>query len=30
MWAFKTLWDKGLIYEGFRVLWPTAGAARPR
>jgi len=20
MWAFKTLWDKGLIYEGFRVL----------
>ena len=21
MWAFKTLWDKDLIYEGFRVLW---------
>lgn len=21
MWAFRTLWDKGLIYEGFRVLW---------
>ena len=20
MWAFKTLWDKGLIYEGFQVL----------
>ena len=20
MWAFKTLWDEGLIYEGFRVL----------
>jgi len=20
MWAFKRLWDKGLIYEGFRVL----------
>lgn len=20
MWAFHTLWDKGLIYEGFRVL----------
>ncbi|MGZ4649803.1 MAG: isoleucine--tRNA ligase, partial [Kineosporiaceae bacterium] len=20
LWAFKTLWDKGLIYEGFRVL----------
>jgi isoleucyl-tRNA synthetase len=20
MWAFKTLWDKGLIYEGFRVM----------
>jgi isoleucyl-tRNA synthetase len=21
MWAFKRLWDKGLIYVGFRVLW---------
>jgi isoleucyl-tRNA synthetase len=21
MWAFRTLWDKGLIYEGYRVLW---------
>ncbi|HLU59506.1 MAG TPA: isoleucine--tRNA ligase [Pseudonocardia sp.] len=21
MWAFKSLWDKGLIYQGFRVLW---------
>ncbi len=21
LWAFKSLWDKGLIYEGFRVLW---------
>ena len=21
MWAFKSLWDKQLIYEGFRVLW---------
>jgi isoleucyl-tRNA synthetase len=21
IWAFKTLWDKGLVYEGFRVLW---------
>jgi isoleucyl-tRNA synthetase len=21
LWAFKALWDKGLIYEGFRVLW---------
>ena len=20
MWAFKSLWDKGLIYEGYRVL----------
>ena len=20
MWAFKTLWDKGLIYEGYKVL----------
>ena len=20
MWAFKQLWDKGLVYEGFRVL----------
>ncbi|KAA2258666.1 isoleucine--tRNA ligase [Solihabitans fulvus] len=21
MWSFKSLWDKGLVYEGFRVLW---------
>ncbi|HEY3896081.1 MAG TPA: isoleucine--tRNA ligase [Pseudonocardiaceae bacterium] len=21
LWAFKTLWDKGLIYQDFRVLW---------
>ncbi|HEU5474760.1 MAG TPA: isoleucine--tRNA ligase [Actinophytocola sp.] len=21
MWAFKSLWDKGLLYEGFKVLW---------
>ena len=21
IWAFKTLWDKGLVYEGYRVLW---------
>ncbi len=21
LWAFKTLWDMGLIYQGFRVLW---------
>ncbi|MCW0213134.1 MAG: isoleucine--tRNA ligase [Pseudonocardia sp.] len=21
MWAFKTLWDKGFVYSGFRVLW---------
>ena len=21
MWALKSLWDKGLMYEGFRVLW---------
>ncbi len=21
LWAFKTLWNKGLIYQGFRVLW---------
>ena len=21
MWAFKRLWDSGLIYSGFRVLW---------
>ena len=20
MWAFKTLWDKGLVYEGYRVV----------
>ena len=30
MWAFKTLWDKGLVYEGFSACWPTAGAARRR
>ena len=36
MWAFKTLWDKGLIYEGFRVLaycWrcetPLSATPRP-
>ncbi len=21
MWAFQSLWDSGLIYQGFRVLW---------
>jgi isoleucyl-tRNA synthetase len=21
IWAFKQLWDKGLVYAGFRVLW---------
>ncbi|MDN5916961.1 MAG: isoleucine--tRNA ligase [Pseudonocardia sp.] len=21
IWAFKTLWDKGWVYSGFRVLW---------
>ncbi|WP_181781914.1 isoleucine--tRNA ligase [Pseudonocardia pini] len=21
LWAFKTLWDKGWVYQGFRVLW---------
>lgn len=21
LWGFKTLWDKGLVYQGFRVLW---------
>jgi isoleucyl-tRNA synthetase len=21
LWAFKALWDKGLVYQGFRVLW---------
>ncbi len=21
LWAFKTLWDKGLVYEGYKVLW---------
>ncbi len=21
MWAFRTLWDKGLIYQGYKVLW---------
>ncbi|HZP19429.1 MAG TPA: isoleucine--tRNA ligase [Bauldia sp.] len=27
MWAFKSLWDKGLIYEGFRVV-PYSWAAQ--
>jgi isoleucyl-tRNA synthetase len=27
MWAFKTLWDKGLIYEGYRVV-PYSWAAQ--
>ncbi|MDR0945791.1 MAG: class I tRNA ligase family protein, partial [Bifidobacteriaceae bacterium] len=21
IWAFKTLWDKGYVYEGYRTLW---------
>ena len=29
MWAFKPLWDKGLVYEGFGCC-RTAGGARPR
>jgi len=27
MWAFKSLWDKGLIYEGYRVV-PYSWAAQ--
>ena len=27
MWAFKQLWDKGLIYEGYRVV-PYSWAAQ--
>src|ERR1700730_6646500 len=27
MWAFKTLWDKGLVYEGYRVV-PYSWAAQ--
>ncbi len=27
MWAFKSLWDKGLVYEGFRVV-PYSWAAQ--
>jgi hypothetical protein len=29
LWAFKTLYDKGLVYEGFRSC-PTAGTTRRR
>jgi isoleucyl-tRNA synthetase len=28
MWAFKQLWDKGLVYEGYRVLPYCWGARR--
>jgi isoleucyl-tRNA synthetase len=27
MWAFKTLWNKGLVYEGYRVV-PYSWAAQ--
>ena len=30
IWAFKPLWDKGLVYEGYRVVpysWGGADAA---
>ena len=29
MWAFKQLWDKGLIYEGYRVMPYSWGAETP-
>jgi isoleucyl-tRNA synthetase len=29
MWAFRTLWDKGLIYSGFRVLWYCSRCETP-
>ena len=27
IWAFKTLYDKGLIYQGFRVWWTVPPSA---
>ena len=27
-WALKTIWDKGLLYKGFKIV-PTALAAEP-
>ena len=27
MWAFKQLWDKGLVYEGYRVVPYSLGGA---
>lgn len=29
MWAFKTLWDKGLVYEAYRVMPYSWGAETP-
>ena len=29
MWAFKQLWDKGLVYEGYRVMPYSWGAETP-
>ncbi len=29
MWAFKTLWDKGLLYEAYRVMPYSWGAETP-
>jgi isoleucyl-tRNA synthetase len=28
-WVFKTLWDKGLIYEGYRIVWYCPRCATP-
>jgi len=28
-WVFKTLWDRGLIYEGYRVVWYCPRCATP-
>ena len=29
MWAFKQLWDKGLVYEAYRVMPYSWGAETP-
>ena len=28
-WVFRQLWDKGLIYQGFRVMPYSTGCATP-
>ena len=29
-WVFKKLWDKGLVYRGFKVGLPAASYVRPK